>query len=93
MLAIGCIQALQCNTNTCPVGVATQNKSLMKGLNVEDKATRVKNYHQNTVAAFQELLAAAGLNSQKDITQKHIYRRVSTREVKTYEEIYTSDKL
>lgn len=42
MLSVGCIQALLCNTNTCPVGVATQNKSLMKGLNVDDKAERVK---------------------------------------------------
>ena len=38
MLSIGCIQALLCNNNTCPVGVATQDKSLMKGLVVEDKA-------------------------------------------------------
>ena len=44
MLAIGCIQARECNTNTCPVGVATQNKSLMKGLNVPDKAKRVASY-------------------------------------------------
>jgi glutamate synthase domain-containing protein 2 len=88
MMAVGCIQALQCNTNTCPVGVATQNKSLMKGLNVEDKATRVKSYHEKTVEAFQELLAASGLSSQKEITKKHIYRRTSSTEVKTYQEIY-----
>src|SRR5690606_31011633 len=36
MLAVGCIQALQCNTNTCPAGVATQDPELMKGLDVED---------------------------------------------------------
>lgn len=88
MMAVGCIQALQCNTNTCPVGVTTQNKSLVKGLNVADKATRVKNYHENTIEAFQELLAATGLTSQKDITRQHILRRVSTTAVKTYEEIY-----
>ena len=88
MMAVGCIQALQCNTNTCPVGVATQNKSLMKGLNVEDKATRVKNFHEKTIGAFQELLAATALTSASDITKKHIQRRVSTTEVKTYEEIY-----
>jgi len=88
MMAVGCIQALQCNTNTCPVGVATQNPSLMKGLNVEDKATRVKNYHEKTMIAFQELIAAAGLNSQQDITKRHILKRISTTEVKTYEDIY-----
>lgn len=88
MMATGCIQALQCNKNTCPVGVTTQNKSLMKGLDVKDKATRVKNYHENTIKAFQELIAASGINSQKDITRQHILRRVSTTAVKTYEEIY-----
>lgn len=88
MMAVGCIQALQCNTNTCPVGVATQNKSLMKGLNVEDKATRVKNYHEKTIEGFQELLAATGLNTSNDLNKNHIQRRVSTTEVKTYQEIY-----
>jgi glutamate synthase domain-containing protein 2 len=86
MMAEGCIQALQCNTNTCPVGLATQNKSLMKGLNIEDMATRVKNYHEKTVEAFQELLAATGLNVHNDVTLQHIHRRVSPNEVKTYEE-------
>lgn len=88
MMAVGCIQALQCNTNTCPVGVATQNKSLMKGLNVEDKATRVKNYHEKTIEGFQELLAAIGLSSSSGLNKTHIQRRVSTTEVKTYKEIY-----
>lgn len=37
MLALGCIQALKCNSNQCPTGVATQDKSLMKGLVVTDK--------------------------------------------------------
>lgn len=88
MMATGCIQALQCNTNTCPVGVATQNPSLIKGLNVEDKATRVKNYHEKTIEAFEELIAAAGFNSKNEILKKHIYRRVSPTEIKTYEDIY-----
>ena len=88
MMAVGCIQALQCNTNTCPVGVATQNKSLMKGLNVEDKGVRVKNYHSKTVEAFQEMLSASGLNSHEEITKKHINKRITSTEVKTYEEIY-----
>ena len=42
MFALGCIQALQCNKNTCPTGITTHNRSLQKGLVVEDKAERVK---------------------------------------------------
>ncbi len=88
MLATGCIQALQCNVNTCPVGVATQNKSLMKGLVVDDKAVRVANYHEETIHSFLELVAAAGLHHPKDITRKHINRRIGMHKVAKYNEIY-----
>ena len=88
MLATGCIQALQCNNNTCPVGVATQNKHLMKGLDVDIKSERVASYHRKTVEAFAELLGAAGLLSSDEITKDHINKRVSITSVKTYAEIY-----
>ncbi|PJA08876.1 MAG: FMN-binding glutamate synthase family protein [Flavobacteriales bacterium CG_4_10_14_0_2_um_filter_32_8] len=88
MMAVGCIQALQCNTNTCPVGVATQNKSLMKGLDVANKSIRVANFHQETVKSLTELLAATGLSESKDITREHINRRIGMNEVLKYNEIY-----
>ncbi|MEE9350393.1 MAG: FMN-binding glutamate synthase family protein [Flavobacteriaceae bacterium] len=88
MLATGCIQALECNTNTCPVGVATQNKSLMKGLDVEDKGVRVFNYQEETVHSFLELVAAAGLSHPQEITRKHINRRIGMHKVAKYSEIY-----
>ena len=88
MLATGCIQALQCNTNTCPVGVATQDKRLMNGLVVKDKAQRVANYHQETVKSFIELLAASGLTKSSDLKREHINRRVEMNEVLKYNEIY-----
>ena len=44
MFALGCIQALQCNRNTCPTGITTHDKRLQRGLVVADKAERVKNY-------------------------------------------------
>lgn len=88
MLSIGCIQALQCNTNTCPVGVATQNRSLVKGLVVEDKAPRAKNYQEATVHSFLELIAAAGLDNPGDLRREHISKRVGMNSIKTYDEIY-----
>ncbi len=47
MFALGCIQALQCNKNTCPTGVTTHDKKLQRGLVPEDKAERVKQYSLN----------------------------------------------
>ena len=88
MFALGCIQALRCNTGHCPTGIATQNKDLMRGLIVEDKAQRVANYHKRTIEAATEMVAAAGFSSIYDIKAKDIYRRVEYNKVMTYEEIY-----
>jgi glutamate synthase domain-containing protein 2 len=88
MMATGCIQALRCNTNTCPVGVATQNPSLVKGLVVEDKAIRVANYHEKTIKSFVELVAAIGINRINDLNRSHINRRVNMNTVMRFDEIY-----
>lgn len=88
MMALGCIQALECNKNTCPTGVATQDPYFMRGLVVEDKKGRVANFHKNTVESFVELMGAMGLDSPEKINRSHVYRRVFMNLVKTYEEIY-----
>ena len=44
MMSVGCIQAQSCHTNTCPTGIATQNKWLQSGINVKDKAMRTNFY-------------------------------------------------
>jgi len=88
MLAVGCIQALQCNTNTCPTGVATQNKSLMKGLDVNDKSVRVATFHKRTIESFVDMLAAAGLSSSSDIRRKHIIHRLGPNNLVTYHDLY-----
>ncbi len=90
MLALGCIQALQCNSNTCPVGVATQNKMLMNGLNVEDKKQRVANFQKGTIHSFVELLAAAGIPDSSQVERRYINRRVDMTRICTYEELYPS---
>jgi len=88
MLALGCIQALECNHNTCPTGVATQKKELVAGLVVNDKKVRVANFQKETIESFVELMAAAGFKSHLDINRNAINRRVFMNMVKTYEDIY-----
>jgi glutamate synthase domain-containing protein 2 len=88
MFALGCIQALECNSNTCPTGVATQDPSLMKGLVVEDKKVRVRNFHNLTVASAVELLGAAGLREPSQLTRAYINRRVSPNVIQNYRETY-----
>ena len=53
MLSIGCIQAQKCHTGHCPVGIATQNRWLMRGLDPTLKSTRMANY---VVALRKDLL-------------------------------------
>lgn len=88
MFALGCIQALECNTNTCPTGVATQDPSLMKGLVVEDKKARVFNYHRLTVASAIELLGAAGLRHPYQLSRAYINRRISPNVMQSYIETF-----
>ena len=63
MFSLGCIQALKCNSNDCPTGVATQVEELSAGLAV-DKAERA--YH-NTITAVLELLGTCGLKHTEEI--------------------------
>ena len=88
MLALGCIQALQCNSNHCPVGVATQNEWLMAGLDPTNKSARVANFHQETIKSLCEMLGAIGLAKPSDLRPWHVMHRVSPTITKHYGELY-----
>ena len=88
MMAVGCIQALQCNTNTCPVGVATQDRDLMKGLDIQDKATRMYNFHKKTMHILSELISATGVKSHRDFNRTHVNLRVDNTRVMSYDQLY-----
>lgn len=88
MFALGCIQALQCNQNTCPTGVATQNPRLMRGLVVADKAQRVANFQRATIKSFLEIVGAMGKARISDLTPADIYHRINHVEAKNYAQLY-----
>ena len=81
MFALGCIQSLQCHSNRCPTGVATQDPSRQRALDPLSKAERVQLFHANTLKAVKEMVQAAGLEHPNDITGAHIVRRVSANKV------------
>lgn len=87
MLALGCIQALKCHTNKCPTGVATNNPTLVRGLNVDDKWKRVRNYQQRTVEDFTELFAASGCTELSQLNRRMIYKKLHDN-IKSYETYY-----
>ena len=88
MFALGCIQSMSCHTDRCPTGIATQDPGRWRKLDVPDKATRVAEFHGNTLHALRDLLCAAGLEHPDQLGPEHILRRVSPTEVRSLAALY-----
>ena len=86
--AVGCIQSQRCNTNQCPVGVATQDPKRSRALDVADKTERVYRYQHATVAEAQRLIASMGLHSPAEVGPHHLVRRVDHVSSRSYAELY-----
>lgn len=72
MFALGCIQAMQCNKDTCPTGITTHNERLQRGLNVEDKAQRVANYNEYIHYGAGLIAHSCGVTSARELKRKHV---------------------
>ncbi|MFT5753217.1 MAG: glutamate synthase domain-containing protein 2 [Flavobacterium sp.] len=88
MFALGCIQALECHSNTCPTGVATQNPKLTKGLVPEEKSIRVARFQYETVKSAVDLMASAGLDHPDKVDRTVVSTRIDASQIKTFYEIY-----
>jgi glutamate synthase domain-containing protein 2 len=71
MFALGCIQALQCNQNSCPTGITTHNKKLQRGLNSELKSVRVHNYIKNLEYEVGVIAHSCGVRSPRQLNRSH----------------------
>lgn len=72
MFALGCIQALQCNKNTCPTGITTHNPKLQQGLNVDDKAQRVANYNRYIHYGVGLIAHSCGVGNVRQLSPQHV---------------------
>lgn len=84
MFAVGCIQAMKCNTNYCPTGVATQDPARTKVLGVADKTTRVFNFQRATVASAAQIVASMGLDRFHELSPAMLNRRIEGQRSRTY---------
>ncbi|MCC7232590.1 MAG: FMN-binding glutamate synthase family protein [Bacteroidia bacterium] len=91
MLALGCIQALRCDRNTCPTGITTHNPRRVRGLSVQDKWKRVKNYQEQTLDDFMDLFSAAGCTQLEQLNRNLIYKKVDDK-IFSYAELYPEVK-
>lgn len=71
MFALGCIQALQCNKDTCPTGITTHNKRLQRGLNPHLKSIRVANYVKNIVHEVGMIAHSCGVKHPRELDRRH----------------------
>jgi glutamate synthase domain-containing protein 2 len=71
MFSLGCIQALQCNKNTCPTGIATQDPRFQKGLNPADKSVRVASYIKNMVYEVGTIAHSCGVKEPRALKRHH----------------------
>jgi len=71
MFTLGCIQALQCNKNTCPTGITTHDRKLQRGLDPELKSTRVASYVKNMIYEVGMIAHACGISSPREFRRHH----------------------
>ncbi|HEY1537853.1 MAG TPA: FMN-binding glutamate synthase family protein [Solirubrobacteraceae bacterium] len=88
MMAVGCIQAQRCHTNTCPVGVTTQDARRARALNVPDKTQRVRRFQQATVAQAQQLMGSMGVRAPSEVRPWMLMRRVDETRTSSYADLY-----
>ncbi|MFF3883613.1 FMN-binding glutamate synthase family protein [Streptomyces sp. NPDC001914] len=88
MFAIGCIQAQRCHTNTCPVGVATQDERRGRAVDVGDKSQRVDRYQRATVKSALQIMAAMGVDDPRGLHPHMLLQRVDPHTVRSYAELH-----
>ncbi len=88
MFALGCIQALQCNKNTCPTGITTHDKKLQYGLKPESKAERVASYAKNMTKEIGIIAHSCGVPEPRRLKRYHARIVMSNGKSVSMDELY-----
>lgn len=88
MISVGCIQTLKCQSNVCPVGVATTDPELEKALVIDEKKYRVTNYLLTLRKGLFRVCAAAGIESPNLLKPEHITFKDANGVVHSLDDIY-----
>jgi len=72
MFSLGCVQSMQCHKDTCPTGITTHSRYRQRGLVVEDKAERVKEYAHWMNYEINVLAHSCGLSNAREFKREHI---------------------
>lgn len=88
MFALGCIQSLSCNENTCPTGVATHNPKLQKGLDPTIKAERVNRYALAMRHEIGVIAHSCGVGEPRRLKRNHCRLQQSNGNSVSLDEIF-----
>jgi glutamate synthase domain-containing protein 2 len=88
MFALGCVQSQSCHTDRCPTGITTQDPWRQRGLDVADKAERVRRFHAHTVAALAEVVGACGVAHPGELRPRHFARHSGSASLATLDTFY-----
>ncbi|MBL4871376.1 MAG: FMN-binding glutamate synthase family protein [Robiginitomaculum sp.] len=88
MFALGCIQAMKCNQNTCPTGITTHNKRYQRGLNPQNKAVRVKKYVGTMRYEVEMIAHSCGVDHPNALTRNHALIVQTGKPSKPFSHIY-----
>ncbi|UWQ91139.1 FMN-binding glutamate synthase family protein [Rhodobacteraceae bacterium M382] len=72
MFALGCIQALKCNKNTCPTGITTHDPRFQKGLVAEQKYRRVARYATEIIHEVETIANSVGVSEPRLMRRRHM---------------------
>lgn len=93
MFSLGCIQALQCNKNTCPTGITTHNPKFQRGLHPKTKALRVASYVKNMVKEVGIIAHSCGVQSPRALNRSHARIVVGDGKTMGMDELYPETAL
>jgi len=93
MFSLGCIQALQCNKNTCPTGITTQDPDLQRGLVPADKAERVAAYANKITYGVGLIAHSCGVKQPRGLERHHVRVIQSGGYSKPLDELYPVPKV
>ncbi len=88
MFALGCIQALKCDQNTCPTGITTHNPRLQRGLDPSNKAVRVMNYVKSVQKEIEIIAHACGVDGPRQLTREHLMIVQSSGRSKPFNQVW-----
>ena len=93
MFSLGCIQAMQCNKNTCPTGVTTHDPRLQRGLDPTLKSERVANYVANMTYDVGTIAHSCGVFEPRQLRRHHARMATSSGRSESLESLYPSEQM